>query len=93
MSDKEIRNVCSEILHKSNFDHSRHFQLLDLPGIKSHHWKIWPCSAVTGENLVAGLDWIVHDVAHRLYYSSTTPSSSGYIAGTATMKHVPSADC
>ncbi|KAF9224421.1 GTP-binding protein [Gyrodon lividus] len=45
---------------------------LDLPGIKSHHWKIWPCSAVTGQNLIAGLDWIVEDVAHRLYYSSVT---------------------
>ncbi|KAH7888138.1 GTP-binding protein [Phlebopus sp. FC_14] len=47
-------------------------QLLDLPGIKSHHWRIWPCSAVTGQNLVAGLDWLVEDVAHRIYYSSTT---------------------
>ncbi|KAL4082159.1 ADP-ribosylation factor family-domain-containing protein [Scleroderma yunnanense] len=37
--------------------------LLDLPGIKSHHWKIWPCSAVTGQNLVSGLDWVVEDVA------------------------------
>ncbi|KAF8554091.1 GTP-binding protein, partial [Imleria badia] len=59
-------------------------ELLDLPGIKSHHWKIWPCSAVTGQNLVAGLDWIVHDVAHRLYYSSTAASSSRYITGTTT---------
>ncbi|KAL4075577.1 ADP-ribosylation factor family-domain-containing protein [Scleroderma citrinum] len=44
--------------------------LLDLPGIKSHHWKIWPCSAVTGQNLVSGLDWVVEDVAGRLYYNS-----------------------
>ncbi|KAI0786507.1 GTP-binding protein [Abortiporus biennis] len=41
---------------------------LDLPSIKSHHWKIWPCSAVTGENLVTGLNWIVDDVANRIYY-------------------------
>ncbi|KAF7354857.1 GTP-binding protein [Mycena sanguinolenta] len=27
---------------------------LDLRSIKSHHWKIWSCSAVTGENLVTG---------------------------------------
>ncbi|KAF8450992.1 ADP-ribosylation factor family-domain-containing protein [Boletus edulis BED1] len=57
--------------------------LLDLPGVRSHHWKIWPCSAVTGQNLVAGLDWIVHDVAHRLYYSSTAASVSGH-TGAAT---------
>jgi ADP-ribosylation factor-like protein 2 len=48
-----------------------HPQALDLPGIKSHNWKIWPCSAVTGLNLIEGLDWVVEDVAHRLYYSST----------------------
>lgn len=83
MSDKEIREVRSDILHELTFDSCR-LQLLDLPGIKSHHWKIWPCSAVTGQNLVAGLDWIVHDVAHRLYYGSTAASLSGYITGTAT---------
>ncbi|KAN0097862.1 ADP-ribosylation factor family domain containing protein [Tylopilus felleus] len=59
-------------------------ELLDLPGIKSHHWKIRPCSAVTGQNLVAGLDWVVHDVAHRLYYSSTAASLTRYNTGTAT---------
>ncbi|KAI9572428.1 ADP-ribosylation factor-like protein [Boletus coccyginus] len=59
-------------------------ELLDLPGIRSHHWKIWPCSAVTGQNLIAGLDWIVHDVAHRLYYSSTHANLSEHIAGAAT---------
>jgi hypothetical protein len=32
-----------------------------------------PCSAVTGANLVEGLDWIVSDVAGRLYYSTTVP--------------------
>ncbi|KAF8211658.1 ADP-ribosylation factor family-domain-containing protein [Mycena galopus ATCC 62051] len=43
---------------------------LDLRSIKSHHWKIWSCSAVTGENLVTGLDWVVADIARRLYYST-----------------------
>ncbi|KLO17472.1 ARF/SAR superfamily [Schizopora paradoxa] len=47
-------------------------EALDLPSIKSHNWKIWPCSARTGENLKTGLDWIVKDVARRLYYSTTT---------------------
>lgn len=27
---------------------------------------------MTGYNLIAGLDWVVGDVAGRLYYSSTT---------------------
>ena len=26
---------------------------------------------MTGENLVEGLDWVVDDVASRLYYSTT----------------------
>ncbi|KAL7413119.1 ARF/SAR [Mrakia frigida] len=43
-------------------------EALDLPSIKSHRWRIQPCSAVTGENLVEGLDWVVNDVAGRLYY-------------------------
>lgn len=47
-------------------------QALDLLSIKSHRWKILPCSAMTGENLVEGLDWVVDDVAGRLYYSTTT---------------------
>ncbi|CDZ98596.1 gtp-binding protein [Phaffia rhodozyma] len=45
-------------------------EALDLPSIKSHRWRIQPCSAVTGENLVEGLDWVVEDVASRLYYVS-----------------------
>jgi hypothetical protein len=45
-------------------------QALDLPSITTHHWKIWPCSALTGSNLVHGLDWVVNDIAKRLYYSS-----------------------
>ncbi|TDL29016.1 ARF/SAR superfamily [Rickenella mellea] len=49
---------------------------LDLPNIKSHNWKIWPCSAVTGKNLVTGLDWVVGDIARRLYYSATMIPSS-----------------
>ena len=47
-------------------------QALDLESIRTHHWKIWPCSALTGDNLVQGLDWVVDDVATRLYYSTTT---------------------
>ncbi|ETW84438.1 hypothetical protein HETIRDRAFT_381968 [Heterobasidion irregulare TC 32-1] len=47
-------------------------EALELQSIKSHEWKIWPCSAVTGKNLIEGLDWVVNDVAGRLYYSSST---------------------
>ncbi|KAF8629584.1 hypothetical protein AX15_003332 [Amanita polypyramis BW_CC] len=50
-------------------------EALDLGSIKTHHWKIWPCSALTGKNLVQGLNWVVDDVATRLYYSTATAES------------------
>ncbi|KAG2217903.1 hypothetical protein INT45_008653 [Circinella minor] len=40
---------------------------LELDNIKSHHWAIQTCSAVTGENLLKGMDWVVNDVASRIY--------------------------
>jgi hypothetical protein len=45
-------------------------QALDLPSIQSHRWLVQPCSAYTGDKLVDGLDWLVQDVAGRVYYSS-----------------------
>lgn len=42
-------------------------QGLDLDSIRSHHWHIQSCSAMTGENLLTGMDWIVKDVASRIY--------------------------
>jgi len=44
-------------------------EALGLPAIRSHNWKIQGCSAVTGEHLFEGLDWVVDDVGDRLYYS------------------------
>ena len=51
-------------------------KVLDLPGIKSHQWSIVSCSAVTGHNLLEGLNWVVGDVASRLYYSTLTGGAS-----------------
>ncbi|KAI8373334.1 putative ADP-ribosylation factor-like 2-like protein [Blakeslea trispora] len=42
-------------------------EALELDHIKSHHWAILACSAVTGEHLLKGMDWVVHDVASRIY--------------------------
>ncbi|KAL7420891.1 ADP-ribosylation factor-like protein 2 [Cryptotrichosporon argae] len=42
---------------------------LELAAIVSHTWKIVPCSAVTGAGLDAGLDWLIAEVAGRLYWS------------------------
>eukprot|EP00158_Paraphelidium_tribonemae_P001281 Partr_v1_DN24200_c0_g1_i2_m71069 putative ADP-ribosylation factor-like len=40
---------------------------LELDRIQSHHWTIVPCSAVTGRNLTEAIDWLVEDVASRIF--------------------------
>ncbi|XP_044727684.1 ADP-ribosylation factor-like protein 2 [Chrysoperla carnea] len=40
---------------------------LDLDGIKTHHWQIIWCSAVNGENLLYGIDWLIDDIAARIF--------------------------
>ena len=34
---------------------------------KSRHWQIKSCSAVTGDGLVDGIDWMVNDIASRVF--------------------------
>ncbi|KAL1850713.1 hypothetical protein VTK73DRAFT_9603 [Phialemonium thermophilum] len=40
---------------------------LRLREIRTHKWKILPCSAMTGENLREGLAWVVEDAKARLF--------------------------
>lgn len=40
---------------------------LELPQIHTHRWIVYPCSAMTGENLEPGLDWVVQDAKDRLF--------------------------
>ncbi|CAL1527522.1 unnamed protein product [Lymnaea stagnalis] len=42
-------------------------EALDLDSIKTHHWLIQDCSAVTGANLLNGMDWVVNDIASRIF--------------------------
>ena len=42
-------------------------QYLDLDNIKSHHWQILGCSAVTGDKLLDGVDWLIGDIASRVF--------------------------
>ena len=42
-------------------------QLLDLDSIKTHHWRIVWCSAVTGENLLQGINWLLDDIGARIF--------------------------
>ena len=34
---------------------------------KTRHWKIVGCSAITGEGLLEGFDWLVQDIVSRIY--------------------------
>eukprot|EP00039_Didymoeca_costata_P010769 m.145870 g.145870 ORF g.145870 m.145870 type:complete len:185 (-) comp14958_c0_seq11:1730-2284(-) len=40
---------------------------LGLDTISTRHWHIQGCSAVTGENLLDGMDWVVDDIASRIF--------------------------
>ncbi len=42
-------------------------QALDLDSITTHHWKILPSCAISGENLLEGVDWLLSDIASRLF--------------------------
>ncbi|XP_054758125.1 ADP-ribosylation factor-like protein 2 [Lytechinus pictus] len=42
-------------------------EALELDNIKTHHWLILGCSAVTGENLLYGVNWLIDDIASRLF--------------------------
>ncbi|KAB8556644.1 hypothetical protein FH972_025680 [Carpinus fangiana] len=42
-------------------------QGLGLDAIISHKWVIMACSAITGENLQQGLEWVVQDAKDRLF--------------------------
>ncbi|RMY88439.1 hypothetical protein D0861_04805 [Hortaea werneckii] len=40
---------------------------LQLDSISTHKWHILPCSAMTGQNLHEGLQWVVQDAKDRLF--------------------------
>ncbi|KAF6024332.1 ARL2 [Bugula neritina] len=42
-------------------------QILELDSITTHHWLILGCSAVTGDNLLEGVDWTIDDIASRIF--------------------------
>lgn len=40
-----------------------------MDSIDTHHWRIVSCSAMTGDNLLAGIDWLVADIGARIFTS------------------------
>lgn len=67
MNEQEVREVSFfriRLLWASSLTSS---QRLDLDSIKTHKWTILPCSAMTGQNLTQGLEWVVQDAKDRLF--------------------------
>lgn len=42
-------------------------QALDLQSMGRRHWRIVGCSAVTGEGLLDGFDWLIDDIRSRIF--------------------------
>lgn len=42
-------------------------KILDLDAIENRHYKIVPCSAMTGEGLIEGISWQVEDISSRIF--------------------------
>jgi ADP-ribosylation factor-like protein 2 len=40
--------------------------VLELDKIE-RHWSIFPCSAMTGDGLLEGIDWVVNDIKSRIF--------------------------
>lgn len=42
-------------------------EYLELDKIVSNHWKIFPCSAITGENIIESINWMIDDISNRIF--------------------------
>ncbi|EEA07101.1 small GTP-binding protein domain-containing protein [Cryptosporidium muris RN66] len=47
-------------------------QALNLESIKSRNWRIQPCCAVQGDGLNEGIEWIVNDIATRIFSTKSS---------------------
>lgn len=42
-------------------------EILQLDTIQTHHWSVVGVSAVTGDHLLASVDWLLDDIAKRIF--------------------------
>ena len=42
-------------------------QKLNLRGIKTHNWALYPVSAVRDDNMLGPFEWLVKDIGNRIY--------------------------
>lgn len=52
-------------------------QSLDLAALRTHSWHIQACSAQTGQGIHEGFEWLIEDVAFRLYGTSSLLGKPG----------------
>ena len=58
----------------------QHPQLLDLHALRSHSWHIQACSAQTGNGISQGFEWLIQDIAFRLYGNSANLAKPSALA-------------
>lgn len=44
-----------------------YLQILELDQIETHHWSVVGVSAVTGRKLLSSIDWLIDDIAKRIF--------------------------
>lgn len=63
---KDVRAKLQKIYRKST--KSTYFQqILELDKITTHHWSVIGVSAVTGDKLLNAIDWLIGDIAKRIF--------------------------
>uniref|UniRef100_A0A5S6R048 ADP-ribosylation factor-like protein 2 n=1 Tax=Trichuris muris TaxID=70415 RepID=A0A5S6R048_TRIMR len=69
--ERLISSTLAVLANKQDLDNATSIKvisdLLHLDQIKDHHWRCFPCSALTGQNVVEAVDWLVNDIASRMF--------------------------
>ncbi|KAL7448142.1 hypothetical protein ACHAWC_001894 [Mediolabrus comicus] len=66
----ELNNLLAQEKLAGANDIADALSLKDDVSFENRHWSIRGCSAMTGEGLVEGMDWMVDDVASRIFMLS-----------------------
>lgn len=77
LSAQEIKDVSERPLFELTC--TRHWtfpQILELDKITTHHWSVVGVSAVTGDKLLASVDWLIGDIASRIFTLEWTQNPS-----------------
>lgn len=54
-------------MRKKKFYNLIRRQILELDKITTHHWSVSGVSAVTGDKLLNAIDWLIGDIAKRIF--------------------------